>query len=80
MEIKILGGGCANCRALEAMAKQAVADLGIDAGVEEVTDYAAIASYGVMRTPALVIDGTVFLSGRVPNRDEVRRIIESLGR
>ncbi len=80
MDIKILGGGCANCRALEAMAKDAVAELGITATVEEVTDYAAIASYGVMRTPALVIDGTVFLSGRVPQKDEVRRIIEGLGR
>ena len=80
MDIKILGGGCANCRALEAMAKEAVADLGITATVEEVTDYAAIASFGVMRTPALVIDGKVFLSGRVPQKDEVRRIIEGLGR
>jgi len=80
VEIKILGGGCANCRALEAMAKEAVAALGVDATFEEVTDYAAIASYGVMRTPALVIDGTVFLSGRVPDRAEVRRIIEGLGR
>ena len=80
MEIKILGGGCASCRALEAMAKEAVTELGVAATVEEVTDYAAIASYGVMRTPALVIDGTVFLSGRVPQRDEVRRIIEGLGR
>ena len=80
MDIKILGGGCANCRALEAMAKDAVAQLGLTATVEEVTDYAAIASYGVMRTPALVIDGTVFLSGRVPQKDEVRRIIEGLGR
>lgn len=80
MDIKILGGGCANCRALEAMAREAVTALGITATVEEVTDYAAIASYGVMRTPALVIDGTVFLSGRVPQKDEVRRIIEGLGR
>jgi small redox-active disulfide protein 2 len=78
MEIKILGGGCANCRALEAMAREAVAALGIEATVEEVTDYAAIASFGVMRTPALVIDGTVFLSGRVPQRDEVRRIIQGI--
>jgi len=78
MEIKILGGGCANCRALEAMAREAVAALGIEATVEEVTDYAAIASYGVMRTPALVIDGAVFLSGRVPHRDEVRRIIQGI--
>jgi len=80
MEIKILGGGCANCRALEAMAREAVADLGITATVEEVTDYAAIAAYGVMRTPALVIDETVFLSGRVPDRAEVRRIITGLSR
>jgi small redox-active disulfide protein 2 len=78
MEIKILGGGCANCRALEAMAREAVAALGIEATVEEVTDYAAIASFGVMRTPALVVDGTVFLSGRVPQRDEVRRIIQGI--
>jgi small redox-active disulfide protein 2 len=78
MEIKVLGGGCANCRALEVMAEEAVASLGIEATVEEVTDYAAIASYGVLRTPALVIDGTVFLSGRVPNRDEVRRIIQGI--
>jgi len=78
MEIKVLGGGCANCRALQAMAEEAVASLGIEATVEEVTDYAAIASYGVMRTPALVVDGTVFLSGRVPDRDEVRRIIQGI--
>jgi len=79
MDIKILGGGCANCRALEAMAKQATAELGVEATFEEVTDYAAIAAYGVMRTPALVIDGTVFLSG-LPKRDEVRRVIEALSR
>jgi small redox-active disulfide protein 2 len=80
MQIKILGGGCANCRALEAMAKEAVAELGVAATIEEVTDYAAIASYGVMRTPALVIDDVVFLSGRVPDKAEVRRIIEGLAR
>ncbi|OFW53546.1 MAG: redox-active disulfide protein 2 [Actinobacteria bacterium RBG_16_70_17] len=80
MHIKVLGPGCSNCRTLESLVRDAVQTLGLDATVEEVTDYAAIASYGVMRTPALVIDDTVFLSGRVPNRDEVRRIIEGLGR
>jgi small redox-active disulfide protein 2 len=80
MHIKVLGPGCSNCRTLESLVRDAVQTLGIDATVEEVTDYAVIASYGVMRTPALVIDDTVFLSGRVPNRDEVRRIIEGLGR
>ena len=80
VHIKVLGPGCSNCRTLESLVRDAVQTLGIDATVEEVTDYAAIASYGVMRTPALVIDDTVFLSGRVPDRDEVRRIIEGLGR
>jgi small redox-active disulfide protein 2 len=80
MHIKVLGPGCSNCQTLKSLVKDAVQTLGIDATVEEVTDYAAIASYGVMRTPALVIDETVFLSGRVPNRDEVRSIIEGLGR
>jgi len=80
MEIKILGSGCANCRALEAMAREALAELGVEATVVKVTDFAAIAAYGVMRTPALVIDDTVFLSGRVPERGEVRRIIEGLAR
>lgn len=80
MHIKVLGPGCSNCRTLESLVRDAVQTLGIDATVEEVTDYAAIASYGVMRTPALVIDDTVFLSGRVPNRDEVRLIIEGLSR
>ena len=80
VHIKVLGPGCSNCRTLESLVRDAVQTLGVDATVEEVTDYAAIASYGVMRTPALVIDDTVILSGRVPNREEVRRIIEGLGR
>ena len=79
MQIKVLGPGCANCQTLKSLVKDAVQTLGIDATVEEVTDYAAIAAYGVMRTPALVIDGTVFLSG-LPKRDEVRRVIEALSR
>jgi small redox-active disulfide protein 2 len=75
MEIEILGGGCANCRALEALVKEAVAELGVTATVTEVTDYAAIASRGVMATPALVVDGEVLLSGRVPDRTEVTRLL-----
>ena len=73
--IKILGPGCANCVNLEKAAKQAVADLGIEATFEKVTDYADIASYGVMRTPGLVVDEQVLVSGRVPDAAEITRML-----
>ena len=78
MKIKVLGPGCANCVNLEKATRQAVADLGIDAEIEKVTDYAAIVGYGVMRTPALVVDEQVVLSGRVPTAAFVRDILEPL--
>jgi small redox-active disulfide protein 2 len=70
--IKVLGPGCANCRNLEKATRQALADLGLDATVEKVTDYPTIAGYGVMSTPALVVDERVLLSGRVPGAEEVQ--------
>ncbi|HEY6794586.1 MAG TPA: thioredoxin family protein [Kineosporiaceae bacterium] len=75
MIVKVLGPGCANCHNLEKATRTALADLGWDATVEKVTDYAAIAGYGVMRTPALVIDETVVLSGRVPTAAQVRDLL-----
>jgi small redox-active disulfide protein 2 len=80
MEIKVLGSGCANCQRLEAVTSEVVGSLGLEATVDKVTDYAAIASYGVMTTPALVVDGTVVLSGRVPSKGELQRLIEGLMR
>jgi small redox-active disulfide protein 2 len=77
MIIKILGSGCANCVRLEETARRAVAELGIDATVEKVTDLNDIVSYGVMTTPALVIDEQVKLAGRVPSAEEVKRILQS---
>lgn len=79
MLIKVLGPGCANCVNLERVTRQAVADLGLDAQIEKVTDYGAIAGYGVMRTPALVVDDKVVVSGRVPTADQVRDLIAPLG-
>jgi small redox-active disulfide protein 2 len=76
--IKILGSGCTNCVNLERVTRQAVADLGIDAQFEKVTDYPAIIGYGVMSTPGLVVDEKVVLSGRVPTAAKVRELLESL--
>jgi small redox-active disulfide protein 2 len=71
MDIKILGGGCANCKRLEQIARKVAADNNLQAEFEDVTDYAEIIKFGVMSTPALVVDGKVVCSGRVPSEAEV---------
>jgi len=75
MEIKVLGTGCANCRTLEKLTINALAEMNIDASVEKVEDIVKIMSYGIMRTPGLVIDGKVVLSGRIPSVKELKEII-----
>ncbi len=76
MKLEILGSGCANCQKLEAVTKEAVADLAIaDVDVVKVTDMKDIMGYGVMSTPGLVIDGKVVSSGRVPSKAEVASMI-----
>ncbi|HET9522524.1 MAG TPA: thioredoxin family protein [Candidatus Limnocylindrales bacterium] len=69
--IEVLGPGCFNCRRLEQAARDAVAIAGVDADIRHVTDDAEIARRGVMRTPGLVIDGTVVSYGRVPGPREI---------
>ena len=64
--IKLLGSGCANCQRLTALTAQALAELGQTIEVEKVTDYTQIAAYGVMSTPALVVDEQVVMAGRIP--------------
>jgi small redox-active disulfide protein 2 len=64
--IKVLGSGCVNCQRLTALTEQALAELGRSEQVEKVTDYAQIASYGVMSTPALVVGEQVLMAGRIP--------------
>ena len=76
MEIKVLGTGCARCKSLEKVTKNAVVSLNIEASVEKIEDIAKIMAYGVMRTPALVINEKVVLSGQLPSVDEVKKIIE----
>ena len=75
MIIKVLGPGCTNCKNLERVTREAVDALGIDATIEKVEDYAVIMGYGVMSTPALVVDEKVVVSGRVPKPAEVRQIL-----
>lgn len=72
MVIKVLGPGCMNCQKLEARAKQAVEELGINAEIVKITDYAGIMAYGIMSTPALVVDEEVKLAGFVPSVDQVK--------
>ena len=74
--VKVLGGGCAKCHELEANVKAALASLGLDQSVELITDFSVIAAYGVMSTPALVVDGKVVSYGKVLNRDEVATILK----
>jgi small redox-active disulfide protein 2 len=73
--VKILGPGCTNCQNLERATREAIAELGLDATVEKVTDYATIAGYGVMSTPGLVVDEKVVVSGRVPKAAEIKMLL-----
>jgi len=72
MEIKVLGPGCAKCQQTEKVVKEAVAESGVTADVEKVTDLMAIAGYGVFGTPAVVVDGEVKSVGTVPRKDDVK--------
>lgn len=74
MKIKILGTGCANCKKLEANAREAIKELGLDAEVEKVEDLREIVGYGVMRTPALVVNETVKVMGKVATVEEIRQL------
>jgi len=75
MNIKVLGTGCPNCKRLEKNVYEALKDLNIEAEVEKVTEVKDIMAYGVMSTPALVVDGKVVLSGQVPM---VSKLVEIL--
>lgn len=77
MIIKILGPGCNNCKRLERFTREALDQLGMEATVEKVEDYAEIMGYGVMSTPGLVVDDQVLVSGRVPKPAEIKQLLTS---
>ena len=73
MEIKVLGPGCAKCQQTEKVVKEAIAEAGISAEVEKVTDMMKIAGFGVFGTPAVVINGEVKSVGKIPKKDDVKK-------
>jgi small redox-active disulfide protein 2 len=75
MEIKILGTGCSKCKNLEQVTRDVVKEMNLDATITKVEDIMDIMAFGVMTTPALVLDGKVVLKGRVPSANEVKQLL-----
>ena len=73
VEIKVLGPGCAKCQQTEKVVKDAVAEAGVSAEIEKVTDMMKIAGYGVFGTPAIVINGEVKSVGKIPKKEDVKK-------
>lgn len=73
--IKILGTGCAKCKQTEAVIRETLSDMGLDANIEKVEDIQKIMEYDIMSTPAVVLDGAVKMTGKVPSKDEVRAML-----
>lgn len=71
MDIKVCGPGCAKCHEVERLVREAVAEAGVEATIEKVTDFNAIAGYGIFSTPAVVIDGQIKCVGKVPAKREI---------
>ena len=75
MQIKVLGPGCPNCETLQARTEEAVRKAGIDVTITKVADYDDMLFYGILRTPGLVIDEKLVVSGRLPTVDEITKLI-----
>lgn len=75
MEIKVVGTGCASCKKLEEAVREVVAENNIDAEITKITDIMEIAKSGILITPGLIIDGKIKLSGKLPDKSEVKKII-----
>lgn len=75
MKIEVLGPGCQKCKTLDKLTREAVVEAGIEAEIEKVEDIMKIISYGVMTTPALVINQKVVLNGRVPSKSEIKALL-----
>ena len=76
--VKVLGSGCAKCNALEQATREALEELEMDTSIDHVTDFSQIAAYGVMTTPALVVDGKVVAYGKVLKKEEAKALIQKV--
>ena len=72
MEIKVLGPGCPKCKQTEKVVREVLAETGVNASVEKVTDIKTIAEFGVFGTPAVVVDGKMKSVGKIPTKDQVK--------
>lgn len=75
MNIIVLGTGCAKCKTLEQLTRKVVTDLKLNAEVTKEEDIQKIMSYGIMRTPGLVVDGKIVISGRIPSESELKKLL-----
>lgn len=75
--VKVLGSGCSKCDALEEATRLALAELGMDTDIDHVRDFSDIAAYGVMSTPALVVDGKVLSYGKTLKKDEIIKLLHA---
>lgn len=75
MEVRILGTGCPKCHKLEEETRAAAAEMRLECNIEKVTELKDIMGYGVMITPALVVDGVVKVAGKVPAREEIKKLL-----
>jgi small redox-active disulfide protein 2 len=74
--VQVLGPGCPKCVKLAGLVEEAAREMGVECAIRKVTDISEIVGYGVMATPALVVDGKVLVSGRVPGRDELKQLLQ----
>ncbi|MBI2429225.1 MAG: TM0996/MTH895 family glutaredoxin-like protein [Ignavibacteriales bacterium] len=77
MTIKVLGPGCMNCKTLERRTAEALKKMNLEASIEKVTDFQQIASYGILRTPGLVVENKVIVQGRVPSVEQIQELLAS---
>jgi small redox-active disulfide protein 2 len=74
-DVKVLGTGCAKCQELLSQTQRAVREIGLECTVQKVTDIREITTYGVMMTPALVVDGEIKVSGKVPSLEDLKKML-----
>ena len=77
MNIKVIGSGCENCDKTNAIVKECVEELGIDAEIERVTDLVEIVKLGVMAAPSVMIDGKIVIAGQVPSKNQMMKVLKS---